>query len=182
MNQPRKDPAAPAVRRAAPRAGVKPQPPPVELRIPAASEYVRVVRLALTGVASRMSFTYNEVEDIKVAVAEACNNAILHASATVSDGSASLYPTVLITFRPSARSLEVCVSDEGRLQSTDLLRVARTKKIEPHNVSDSLPERGFGLLLIQTLMDEVELFSGPDGRTTLRMVKHIHTPRLDSAL
>ena len=195
MTQPRKDRAAAgggddrgisAPRgapgpRGAPALGGVPmaEPPPVELRIPASSEYVRVVRLALTGVASRMAFTYNEVEDIKVAIAEACNNAILHASAAATDGSAPLYPTVLVTFRPAPRSLEICISDDGRLQTADLLRVARSKRLEPHGESANLPERGFGLLIIQTLMDEVELFSGPDGRTTLRMVKYIQTPRLD---
>ena len=42
-------------------------------------EFVRVVRLAVMGVASRMPFSYDDIEDIKLAVSEACNNAILHA-------------------------------------------------------------------------------------------------------
>lgn len=140
--------------------------PPVEIRIPALPENVRVVRLSLTGIASRMPFTYDEVEDIKVALAEACNNAIQHAH-TVHDGAA--VPFVVVTFRQLANALEICVTDEGQLPAADLLGRARTKRLDTRN----LPESGFGLLLIQTLMDEVELFSTAQGFTTLRMVKKV---------
>lgn len=51
----------------------------IALQIPSDAEYVRVVRLAVIGVASRMAFSYDDIEDIKLAVSEACNNAILHA-------------------------------------------------------------------------------------------------------
>ncbi len=53
--------------------------PEIALQIPSDAEYVRVVRLAVIGVASRMAFSYDDIEDIKLAVSEACNNAILHA-------------------------------------------------------------------------------------------------------
>lgn len=52
----------------------------IQIQIPSSAEYVRVVRLAVLGVASRMPFSYDDVEDIKLAVSEACNNAILHAA------------------------------------------------------------------------------------------------------
>ena len=51
----------------------------IALQIPSDAEYVRVVRLTVIGVASRMAFSYDDIEDIKLAVSEACNNAILHA-------------------------------------------------------------------------------------------------------
>ena len=38
----------------------------VELIIPARPEYVSVARLAILGVASRMPFSYDEVEDVRV--------------------------------------------------------------------------------------------------------------------
>ena len=51
----------------------------VSLTIPAKAEYLQIVRLALFGVASGSGFSFEEIEDMKVAVAEACNNAIIHA-------------------------------------------------------------------------------------------------------
>src|SRR3954452_25045352 len=48
----------------------------VELSIPSRPEYVGVARLAILGVASRMRFSYDEVEDIRLAVGEACTRSI----------------------------------------------------------------------------------------------------------
>src|SRR5207249_428194 len=48
----------------------------VELSIPARPEYVGVARLAILGVASRMRFSYDEVEDIRLAVGEACTGVL----------------------------------------------------------------------------------------------------------
>ncbi|MFS8513265.1 MAG: anti-sigma B factor RsbW, partial [Planifilum fulgidum] len=46
----------------------------IELTIPAKADFVGVVRLAVSGIASRMGFSYDDIEDLKVAVAEACTN------------------------------------------------------------------------------------------------------------
>lgn len=44
----------------------------VTLRIPAQPEYLLVVRLTAAGIANRMGFNVEEIEDVKAAVAEAC--------------------------------------------------------------------------------------------------------------
>ena len=48
----------------------------VELEIPSAPEYVSVVRNAVEGIARRMEFSAGEIDDLKVAVGEACTNAV----------------------------------------------------------------------------------------------------------
>src|SRR6266849_1090123 len=57
----------------------------VELTIPGKPEYVGVARLAILGVASRMRFSYDEVEDIRLAVGEACTTAIERATGASRD-------------------------------------------------------------------------------------------------
>ncbi len=42
------------------------------MRLPAAPEYLGVVRLVATGLASRLGFTLDEIEDLKIAVDELC--------------------------------------------------------------------------------------------------------------
>lgn len=44
----------------------------VTLSIPAQPEYLLVVRLTAAGLANRMGFNIEEIEDVKAAVAEAC--------------------------------------------------------------------------------------------------------------
>jgi serine/threonine-protein kinase RsbW len=57
------------------RAPGRPQPTTqdvVELRLPAESAYLSVLRTATAGLAARLDFTLDEIEDLRIAVDEAC--------------------------------------------------------------------------------------------------------------
>ena len=155
----------------------------VTISIPATSDFVRVVRLAVTGVASRMRFSYDQIEDIKLAVSEACNNAILHAmpaSAHARAAQEAQPVVVVIRLTPHDDRLEIVIADQGVLEPPGLTlqtpdataqmsaQTATESEINP----DELPESGMGLMLMQSLMDEVTTQSG--GRhTAVHMVKHL---------
>lgn len=51
----------------------------VEVRIPAKAEWVAVARLAVSAVASRLDFSVEDIEDLKLAIAEACTICIRRA-------------------------------------------------------------------------------------------------------
>lgn len=55
-------------------------PHDAEVRVPAETAYVAVVRMATAGIAARLDFTLDDVEDLRMAVGEAC--ALVLASAT----------------------------------------------------------------------------------------------------
>jgi serine/threonine-protein kinase RsbW len=139
--------------------------PVVVIAIPAQAEFVRVVRLAVAGVATRMRFSYEQVEDIKLAVSEACNNAILHAAPA--GGRAATQ--VVVRMRPSEQRLEITVFDQGHVAAPGLEMPEGGN--DWHGLDD-LPEGGMGLLLIQSLMDEVSSHAGAPDHTALRMVKN----------
>ena len=47
-------------------------PPHAELRLPADSAYLAVLRTATAGLAARINFTLDDIEDLRIAVDEAC--------------------------------------------------------------------------------------------------------------
>ena len=55
--------------------------PDVELRLPAESAYVAVLRMTTAGLAARLDFTLDDIEDLRMAVGEACALVLEHADA-----------------------------------------------------------------------------------------------------
>jgi serine/threonine-protein kinase RsbW len=132
----------------------------VELRIPARAEFVSVARLGVSAVATMMDFGYDVIDDIKLAVGEACTNAILHAPGPGKQESQE----ITIRCRLEMDSLIIEVRDSG--VGCDFGDLPQQLDI------DSLPETGYGLLLIEAIMDEMECMASPETGTVVRMVKH----------
>jgi serine/threonine-protein kinase RsbW len=136
----------------------------VEMKIPAKPEYVGVIRLTISGIASRMGYTYEEIEDIKIAVSEACTNAVQHAYPEEESGE------VIVGFGIYEDKLETMVADSGK--SFNFLQTK--SELGPYTESstvDQLSEGGLGLYLIETLMDEVRVMNRSG--VTVFMVKYL---------
>ncbi|GGA92622.1 anti-sigma B factor RsbW [Ornithinibacillus halotolerans] len=122
----------------------------IEMKFPAKPEYVGVIRLSVSGIASRMGFTYEDIDDLKVSISEAVTNVVNHAYDCKENGE------VTIGFGVYEDRLEVMVADYG--ESFDLEKVkAEIGPYEQSESIESLREGGFGLFLISTLMDKVEI-------------------------
>jgi serine/threonine-protein kinase RsbW len=129
----------------------------VELRIPSKAEWVGVARLAVAGIASRLQFSIEDIEDLKLAVAEACTNCIQHATGGES---------VSITCQIFNDKIVVKVEDMGGGASAADLA---PKRLGEPKVG------GLGVFLIRSLMDDVEYELNPESGTKLTMTKFLRT-------
>jgi len=138
----------------------EPRPsPPVELTVPNDAKWLTVVRLAVSGVAARLGASYEDVDDIKVAVSEACTNVIDHAFEEEACDAA----VIRISCVPSDGEIAITVQDEGCGFDP-----AATRTVDE---ADPEQEGGLGLFLIRKLMDEMDVVSRPGGGTKVVMVK-----------
>jgi len=133
------------------------------LTIPAKAEYVDIARLTLYGAATQMGFAYEEIEDMKVAVSEACNNAVLHAY----DGREA--GIISITFQMEREMIRVIVKDQGIRTDSDCL-VKKSPTLHDRRL-DELQEGGLGVYLMQALMDQVDIRY--DGGTEVVLTKRL---------
>jgi serine/threonine-protein kinase RsbW len=122
-------------------------PSTVVLRMAPRPENLALARLALTGVAAVAGTGEADVADLKLAVTEACTNAILHAYADRATGE------VVVRYRVGASGVEVEVEDDG-------------SGFDPEDPILDESERngqGMGLLLIRSLTDSTKIESDESG-------------------
>lgn len=131
----------------------------VTLTIPARSEYLILARLALAGIARQVPMSETLLADLKLAVTEACGNAVRHAT-PVEGG------VVRVRFQVEADLIEIEVQDEG----TDGIRAGNGA--DPPD--GALVESGMGLAIIRAIVDELEIDGPVDGSgTVVRMRKQL---------
>ncbi len=132
----------------------------VELEIPARAEFVALARLVVSAIASADSTLPDErIDDLKLAVSEACTNAI------EAHGAISTDERVLLLCSTDGGTVEVSIQDRGG-------------GFDPSQLPDHPPvtdpdrlkfERGLGIPLIRALVDEVQ-FSSSEGGTAVRLL------------
>lgn len=142
----------------------------IELRIPAKAQYIGVVRLAISGLANRIGFTYDDIEDLKIATSEAITNAVQHAYKEDETGE------IVVGCALYVDKMEVMVADHGQSFNFD-----ETKKlVGPYHENEDvlfLREGGLGLYLIETLMDEVKVHH--EEGVTVFMTKYLGREQVD---
>ncbi len=142
----------------------------IEMKVPAKPEYVGIIRLTLSGIASRMGYSYDDIEDLKIATSEACTNAVQHAYKNSEEGE------VVVGFGLYDDRLEVMIADNGK--SFDFEKTKN--ELGPYSSTspvDQLPEGGLGLYLMETLMDEVRVLV--NSGVTVFMIKYLSGERID---
>ena len=118
----------------------------VAVRLPATPAYLAVLRTTTASLAARIDFTLDEIEDLRIAVDEAC--CLLLADAAPEADLTSV-------FEMSGDSISVTVStrtSQGRGPARD----------------------SFAWTVLSALAGHVDAWTEPDGRQTIALVKHRH--------
>ncbi|RAP31335.1 histidine kinase [Candidatus Marinamargulisbacteria bacterium SCGC AG-343-D04] len=134
----------------------------VLLTIPCLPEYVGVARLAVSGVASRMNFSIDEIEDIKVSISEACTNVIQHAYEHTPTENEIIDIKISIT----NDNLDIVVKDYGMGFDISVLGSPEQKEKSKEKLG-----LGLGLTFIENLMDNTNFQSEIGKGTTIQMAK-----------
>jgi serine/threonine-protein kinase RsbW len=119
----------------------------IVVSIPAAPSYIQVVRLISSGLATRLRFTIDEIEDLKIAVDELC---------AYLTGSQGREGTLELRFSVGDGSLTI--SGTGRFPSGETSRTELTE---------------FSRMILETVADSATL-EQTDGSPTFSLVKSKH--------
>ena len=116
----------------------------VRLEVPASPEFLRVARMMAAGVASRLGFTLDEVDDLRIAIDELC------------------FCLVGRSGRPGTVAIRYLMGPDG-LTVTGTGHFADLAHEEPRLSPMSLQ-------ILQSVTDECEVEGGPDG-PSFRLLK-----------
>lgn len=127
----------------------------IKFVIPGKPEYITMVRLAVGSAADNAGFNFDQIEDIKNAVGEACKNICCHGS----EGWAEEFQVE-------------CIIEEDKM--TIYVKDTSTA----HNIAklykpclDCPNEGDLALYVITSLMDKLEIIKEENCKNTIKMVK-----------
>lgn len=130
----------------------------VTLALPMAPEMELEASKTATAIAESIRMSPDRIDEVRMAVVEACINALEHSHATDRE----VFVTFQVVGDPDPEKLRIMVHDngvgfspEGREEPTMAGKLKAVRK------------RGWGLKIIQGLMDEVEIRSGAEGTTVV---------------
>src|SRR5262249_9715661 len=122
-------------------------PGTVVLKLSPRPENLALARLALVGVGAIAGADDRDVADLKLAVTEACTNAILHGYGDGATGE------LVVRYRVGAGTVEIEIEDDGIGFDPD----------DPAARETDVGGEGMGLMIIRSLTDSIEIESDQTG-------------------
>jgi serine/threonine-protein kinase RsbW len=130
----------------------------VRLTFPSKPDYLLLARLALAGLARSVPLDPEVLADLKLAVTEACGNAVRHAYGEAEG-------PVTVAFVTGDGRLEMIVEDQGS---------GFEKAVLGAWPAEDRQEGGMGMAIMRAIVDELDVRDRPDGQgTVVRMTKYL---------
>ncbi len=130
----------------------------VTLALPMAPEAELEASKTATAIAESIRMSPDRIDEVRMAVVEACINALEHSQAS----DRKVFVTYQVVGDRDPEKLRILVRDNG-------VGFSQEGREEPTMAGKlkAVRKRGWGLKIIQGLMDEVEIRSGAEGTTVV---------------
>jgi len=136
----------------------------LNMTVPGKPEYVAAVRMTAATLAMNAGFDIEAIEDIKVAISEACTNIILHGDEPGAPEELHSEKTKYeVRFEIDGDKLCIYVEDHG-------IGYEQERYTEP--VPGEMKAGGLGIFIVKALMDEVDIRSKVGSGTYICMKKY----------
>lgn len=132
----------------------------IRLELPTFFKNELVAEATVRQIAELSGFTEEQIEEIETALGEACINAIEHSKVK--------QMKIHISFVPKESYLAITVEDRGIGFNPEMIESPSLKE-----KMKSIYKRGWGLMLIEKLMDEIEFDNTFTKGTRLNMIKYL---------
>jgi serine/threonine-protein kinase RsbW len=130
----------------------------VTLALPMVPEMEIEASKTATAIAESMRMSPDRIDEVRMAVVEACINALEHSRAADRE----VYVTFEVLGGADPETLRITVRDAGvGFSPDDLAEPTIEEKLKAQR------KRGWGLKIIRGLMDDVEIHSGSEGTTVV---------------
>ncbi len=132
------------------------------LKVSSSSENLKIIREFINRIAMKGGFNTEAIEQIELAVDEACTNVIKHAHQYNSK------ETLELTVKLDNNKIEIIISDKGK--GFNISHIAKP------DIEKSIHEAkagGLGIHLMRTLMDEVKFNFNPGKTNKLSLIKYL---------
>lgn len=130
----------------------------IEIKIPSDPKFLKIIRAAIGHICETMGFSADEVNNITLAVDEACSNIIKHAYGGATDQVIDMICSVYVD------RVEILLKDVGKTVSAESIKSRQLDDIRPG---------GLGVHLIRSVMDIVKYEHQPSVGNLLQLVKFI---------
>ena len=133
------------------------------LKVKSKTENLSLIRDFVSSAATEINIPKDIIENIILAVDEACTNIIKHAYKSSPEGE------ITVSIKPSNSKFEIKILDHGltfkpeTIPEPDLQKYYRQRRVG-----------GLGIYLMKTLMDEVNYFSVPGKYNEVSLIKKIN--------
>lgn len=132
-----------------------------KLKISSVTENLEIIREFINNIAQKAGFNEESVDQIELAVDEACTNVIKHAYKY----STSRMLDISVFLDPE--KIEIIIMDKGAGFNPDKLQIPDLEKY-----MHSAKSGGLGIHLMRTLMDEVNFSINPGKKNQVSLVKY----------